>query len=232
MKGATREVKDKERADPVSSLLCQVFDCSIDLADTILVRGRLREFPGRATIVRRGDRISTLYVVVDGRAQAIAYSLDGQIVLLHEYRRGDFFGVVSPPYSATHDADVIAVEQICAFLLEGSVLAMLAEQHGCIGVALLTEMVDRLRRTASRMYEHVALSAVGRVHAELLRLAGERPDMTIRPCPVVADLALHVSTTRETASRAINALERRGIIRRDAESLTVVAPHRLEELIV
>ena len=32
--------------------------------------------------------------------------------------------------------------------------------------------------------------------------------------------------------RAINALERRGIIRRDGDGLTVVAPHRLEEMIL
>ena len=185
----------------------------------------------RATIVRRGDLISTLYVVVNGRAHAIVYSLDGQIVLLHEYRPGDFFGPVSPPYSAEHDADVVAVEQVSAFLLEGGVLALLAEQHGCIGMALLKVMVDRLQQTASRMYEHVALSAVGRVHAELLRQARQAPDLAIRPAPILSDLALRVSTTRETASRAVNALERRGIIRRGGDALVVIAPHRLEELI-
>jgi CRP-like cAMP-binding protein len=182
--------------------------------------------------VRKGDRISTLYVVINGRAHAIVYSLDGQIVLLHEYRPGDFFGVVSPPYSTTHDADVVAIEEVLSFLLEGSALALLAEQHGCIGLALLRVMVDRLHQTAARMYEHVALSAVGRVHAELLRQARQDPGLAIRPAPVLSDLALRVSTTRETASRAVNALERRGIIRRDADALLVVAPHRLEELIL
>lgn len=226
----TQSQVDRSRA--VCAVLGEVFNCSLDLADAIRSRGKVREFTGRATIVRQGDRISTLYVVVNGRAHAIVYSIDGQLVLLHEYRRGDFFGVVSPPYSATHDADVIAVEELTAFLLEGTVLALLAEQHGCIGVALLSVMVERLRRTTSRMFEHVALSAVGRVYAEILRQARQGPDLTIRPCPVLADLALHVSTTRETTSRAVNALERRGIIRRDAEALTVVAPHRLEELIV
>jgi len=218
--------------DPVCRLLCGVFDCSLDLAGHILVRGRIRRFEGRATMVRRGDRISTLYVIVTGRAHAIVYSMEGQAILLHEYRTGDFFGVVSPPYSATHDADVIAVEQVSAFLLDGGALALLAEQHGCIGLALLKVMVERLQQTASRMFEHVALSAVGRVHAELLRQARRSADLTIRPAPVLSDLALRVSTTRETASRAVNALERRGIIARDAESLKVVAPHRLEELIL
>lgn len=213
-------------------MLCGVFDCSVDLAGRIFLRGRIRDYDVRATLVRSGDRISTLYVVIAGRAHAIVYSIEGQQVLLHEYRPGDFFGVASPPYSAIHDADVVAVEQVSAFLLDGGVLALLAEQHSCIGLALLKVMVERLQRTAARMFEHVALSAVGRVHAELLRQARQTADLAIRPAPVLSDLALRVSTTRETASRAVNALERRGIIRRDGEALKVVAPHRLEELIL
>lgn len=232
MPGGGRAQDEGVADGDVCAILCGVFDCTADLADQIFRRGRLRDFPQRSAIVRQGDRITTLYIVAAGRAHAIVYSLDGQIVLLHEYLSGDFFGVVSPPYSAIHDADVIAVEDVSSFLLDGSVLALLAEQHGCIGLALLGAMVERLQQTQSRMYEHVALSAVGRVHAELLRRARQSADLAIRPAPVVADLALQVSTTRETASRAVNALERRGIIRRDADKLVVVAPHRLEELIL
>lgn len=232
MSGTDQNSEDAAADETIRRLLCGVFDCSIELAGNILVRGRRREFHARATIVRRGDQVSTLYVVVAGRAHAIVYSLEGQAVLLHEYRPGDFFGAVSPPYSATHDADVIAVETVSAFLLEGGTLALLAEQHGCIGLALLKVMVDRLQQTTTRMYEHVALSAIGRVHAEILRQARQDPELAIRPSPILSDLALHVSTTRETASRAVNALERRGIIRRDGDKLVVVAPHRLEELIL
>ncbi len=232
MSGAEQNRDNGTAHDSVCRLLCGVFDCSLDLAGNILLRGRLREYEARAVMVRQGDRISTLYVIVAGRAHAIVYSLDGQAVLLHEYRAGDFFGVVSPPYWATHDADVVAVEQVSAFLLDGGALALLAEQHGCIGLALLKVMVERLQQTASRMFEHVALSAAGRVHAELLRQARQSADLAIRPAPILSDLALRVSTTRETASRAVNALERRGIIRRDADALVVVAPHRLEELIL
>jgi CRP/FNR family transcriptional regulator, cyclic AMP receptor protein len=218
--------------ETICRLLCGVFDCSVELAGNILLRGKRREFHARATMVRQGEKLSTLFIVVTGRAHAIVYSLEGQAVLLHEYRPGDFFGAISPPYAGTHDADVVAVEAVCAFLLEGGVLALLAEQHGCIGLALLKVMVDRLQQTTTRMYEHVALSAVGRVHAELLRQARQNEELTIRPSPVLSDLALLVSTTRETASRAVNALERRGIIRRDGDRLVVVAPHRLEELIL
>lgn len=219
--------------DPgISHCLSDVFGCSAELAEQIRDRGRIRDYEVRRTIVNRGDRISTLYVVLAGRAHALVYSVEGQAVLLHEYRRGDLFGPVTSPYAATHDADVVAIEDVTAFLLDGMVLALLAERHACIGLALLKFMVDRLQQTSARMYEHAALSSVGRVHAELLRQARQSADLAIRPGPVLADLALRVSTTRETASRAVNALERRGIIRREPDALVVVAPHRLEELIL
>ncbi len=221
-----------EAEENVCRLLGDVFGCSLELAAQIRLRGKVRRYALRATIVRRGDRVSTLYVVIAGRAHAIVYSVDGQAVLLHEYRSGDFFGAIGPPYSTSQDADVVAVERLSAFLLEGAALAMLAEQHGCIALALLKVMVERLQQTSSRMFEQAALSSVGRVHAELLRLARASADLTIRPMPVLADLALRVSTTRETASRAVSALERRGIVRRSADGLTVVAPHRLEELVL
>jgi DNA-binding GntR family transcriptional regulator len=70
------------------------------------------------------------------------------------------------------------------------------------------------------------------VHAELLRQAREATDLTIRPAPILSELAVRVGSTRETVSRAVNALERRGIIRREAGALVVVSPRLLEELVL
>jgi CRP-like cAMP-binding protein len=217
---------------PILGLIRGVFGCPPDLAERIRSRGQIRDYRPRSCLVRSGDPVTVLFVIAAGLAQAIFYSAEGQPVLLHEYRSGDFFGAIGAPEQARHEADVIAVSEVSSFLLDGRELAMLAEQHGCIGLALLRVMIDRLQRTEARMYEHAALSSVGRIHAELLRQARQQPDLAIRPAPVLSDIALKVSTSRETVSRAVGALERRGIIRRTAEALVVVAPHRLEELVV
>lgn len=191
----------------------------------------MKDYRARAHLVKYGDPVTILFVIAAGLAQAIYYSAEGQPILLHEYRTGDFFGAIGDPRPGRHEADVVATSEVSSFLLDGRELALLAEQHGCIGLALLRVMIDRLQRTETRMYEHAALSSVGRIHSELLRQARRNPNFEIRPAPVLADLALRVSTSRETVSRAVNALERRGIIRRSADALTVVAPHRLAELI-
>ena len=202
--------------------------CPRETSEQILRHGRFRDYPAKAFLLRQGDRSSITFLIVAGRAHALLYSVDGQAVLLHEFGPGDLFGAMGGLDAAPEEADVVAVEAVRSFLLEAGILVSLAERHACIGLALTRLLHKRLRLTAARMYERAALSAGGRVCSELLRLAREGEGHAIRPAPVIADLALRVGTTRETASRTVNALERRGILRRDGDALTVVAPGRLE----
>jgi CRP-like cAMP-binding protein len=215
----------------------RAFGCTAETSAQIAARGRLRHYPPRACLVRQGDRSATAFLFVLGRAHALLYGADGQLILLHEYAAGDLFGALGGLGSAEEEADVVAVEAVRAFLLEAAALVALAERHGAIGLALSRLLLRRLRATAARMYERAALSAPGRVCAELLRLAREGQAreggrMAIRPAPVIAELALKVGTTRETASRTVSALERRGLVRREAGALLVVAPQRLEAELV
>jgi CRP-like cAMP-binding protein len=212
--------------------VARAFACSATVAAEVVRRGHLRRFAPRAVILRQGDWSTIAYLLVAGRAQALLYGAEGQLILLHDFRPGDLFGAVGEADPVRQEADVVAVEDVETFVLQAGDLAYLAGQHGAIGLALSRMLMARLRQTTARMYERAALSAVARVYAELLREATRSPDLRISPAPVLSELAIKVSTTRETASRAVNALERRGIIHRDQNSLTVVAPRALEELIV
>lgn len=227
--GETARVHQDET---VRIFVSQVFACPAEVAEQVLGRGRFRSFERQATILRQGDWLTLTYLLILGRAHALLYAAEGQIILLHEFGPGDLFGTLGEIDAVRQDADVVAVDEVRAFALESGDLALLAQQYGSIGLALSRMLLKRLRQTTERMYERTALSAIGRVYAELLRQARGAGGMAISPAPIIADLALRVATTRETASRAINGLERRGIIRRDAKGLTIVAPNRLEEMIL
>lgn len=206
--------------------------CSGETSAQILSQGRIRTYPAKTHLVRQGDRSTNAFLLILGRAHALLYTPDGQTFLLHEYGKGDLFGALPSLDGAAEDADVVAIEEVRSFLLGASALVGLAERHGCIGLALARLLLKRLHTTSTRMFERTALTATGRVCAELLRLALEGEELAIRPVPVIAELALRAATTRETASRTVNALERRGIIRRDSDALVVIAPRRLEEEII
>jgi CRP/FNR family transcriptional regulator, cyclic AMP receptor protein len=218
--------------DAARTVVAGVFLCSEDVAAIVVRTGRQRDFAASTTILHQGDAVRITHMLLVGRARALLYAADGQVVLLHEYLRGDLFGALATLEAVVQDSDVVAVEDVLSLVFDDRDLAQLAQQHGSIGLALSRMLLQRLRQTTARIFERTALSAAGRIHAEILRLARQSADLAINPTPIVSDLALRAGTTRETASRAINALERRGIIARDGGRLRVIAPRRLEEMIL
>lgn len=210
----------------------QVFACSLQTAEAISARATARGYPLRAVMLRQGDPGGETLLMIAGRAHALLYGADGQMVLLQEFLPGDMFGAFGDLDGRPHDADVVATEpaRVAAFLALD--FLALIETHACVGLAVSRLLLRQLRAATNRMAERVTLSAAGRVHAELLRLARLGDGHAIRPPPVLAALAVRVYSTRETVSRTINALERRGLIRRDDDALILVAPGRLEEMII
>jgi CRP/FNR family transcriptional regulator, cyclic AMP receptor protein len=219
-------------ADGLEPFIQRVFACSPDVAVAIARRAVEKGYGARTVIIRQGDDCAEAYLLIAGRAHALLYGAEGQSVLLHEFVAGDIFGAVVKADRSPEEADVVAVEDVRAALFLAMDFLALIEAHGCVGLALSRMLLRRLRTATERMVERVTLSVAGRVHAELLRLARTGDGVSIRPFPVISALAVRVQSTRESVSRTISDLERRGLIRRDADALVILAPHRLEAMIV
>jgi DNA-binding MarR family transcriptional regulator len=83
------------------------------------------------------------------------------------------------------------------------------------------------------MFELSALSAPGRIYAEILRMSVPSPDSQrrlIQPVPSLTALAVRVNTTRETVSRTVSDLEKRGLLQRVNDSFELVDPDQLARL--
>lgn len=216
----------------LNGFLQSVFACAPEVAETIGRRAADRRFAAAELVIRQGDPVGEAFLVWIGRARATVYTREGQAVLLQEFAAGDLFGALAEARSTASTADVTTVEASRMAVFAALELVTLAERHGCVGLALARSLLRQLQAATERMVARTTLSAFGRIYAELLRLADLDDGGTIRPAPVLAALAGRVQTTRETASRAVNALERRGVVRRDGEAMVIVARHRLEDLVV
>jgi CRP-like cAMP-binding protein len=216
----------------LNAFLQKTLGCSADVAASIGRRAVERRYPVRAIIIRQGDRIDATFLLVAGRVHALSFGADGHLVLVHEFLAGDFFGAVAQAEPLPADTDVQAVEssRTAVFLLRD--FLGLIETYGCVGVAVSKMLLKQLRATAAKMVERATLSATGRIYAELLRLAKLGDGRAIRPAPMLSTLAIRVQSTRETVSRTVNALVRRGIVRREGSAFIIVAPQRLEDMIV
>ncbi len=214
------------------SAIRAAFGCSDEIARVVDGLTHLVHTDPDGTILYAGESAPYVFLLLQGRAQAVVYSAQGQLVLLDTYAEGDLFGEVDIVGTTTAWDQVIAVTAVDSGRLRQQDFVMLLESHPSLAMAVLRQVTARLSRTARRMVERSTLSATGRIYAELLRQAGEGDGRTIRPVPTMTELALIVQSTRETVSRTINDLERRGYITRDKDALMIVAPHRVQELII
>lgn len=208
------------------------FGCAEDVARIIDSLAQLVKSEPEGTILWAGQAAPYVFLLIEGRAQAVVYSSQGQLVLLDTYAPGDLFGDLHDVEGASTADEVIAVTQVEAGRIRQQDFVTLLENHPALALAVLRQVTARLSRTARRMVERTTLSATGRIYAELLRQARAQDGRTISPVPTMTELALIVQSTRETVSRTINDLERRGYITRDKDTMMIIAPHRVEELII
>ncbi len=213
------------------AIFASAFGCDAALASVVAQQARYRSWPNRSTIIADGESFDAIVLIVGGRARMLAYGVDGRFVVVQDFAVGDLFGEGALVDDGVAGGEIVAIEPVEAGSFATPVFVALMSTHPCIAMAVSRLLVARLGAATRRLVEGATLSAVGRVHAELLREARAGLGMTISPAPVLAELARTVQTTRETVSRAISVLEKRGIVRRTADVLTVVAPHRLEELV-
>jgi CRP-like cAMP-binding protein len=216
----------------LQSFIQRTFACSPDVASAIAARAQKRGYPARGAMVRQGEPCTSTFLLVIGRARALLVTPDGRLVHLCDYAPGDLFGALNAAAGGVQVAEVAAVDHVEAAVFRAVDFLALLETYACVGLTLSKALVRQLGHLTGQMMARTTLSATGRVHAELLRLADAQGGLRISPPPVLSALALRVQSTRETVSRTIGALERRGIIRRDGEALTIVARRRLEEMVV
>lgn len=209
------------------SAISAVFGCSDALAAAL---GREMSYASAAhktVIAHQGDQAQHCWLILDGTVRVQLIGWDGQRVQLAYHGPGEIFGAY--PHATACRADIIANGNVQMLRIATPALVSLAESHAPIACGLSRLLARQLDMALDRMAARTTLSAAGRVHCELLRLADD--DNRIDPVPTVTALALSVNTSRETASRTIAALERRGIVSRDGQAMTIQARRMLQEMV-
>lgn len=208
--------------------VAMVLPCGPEVAALLADAGRVRRWARRATIARQGDGVATIWLVIEGRVKIESSSAAGRSSQLALHGPGDWVGQYARATAALADISVVEPAVLLAF--PTGVLPGLAERHPALGAALAASFARQLETMTARLDARSTLTARGRICSELLARAGA--GLIIVPPPVVAELAHAAQTTRETASRMIAELERRGIVVRDAAGLRISSPRLLSDLVI
>ncbi len=190
-------------------------------------------FKRGSTILSQQDTSKSVYCLLSGEAKALLFSEDGDEVWLDGFKEGDLFGEIAMLSSAPRTADIVATTMVTVAVFHEEAFLSLMEKHGSIGIKMSQMLAHRVQQTTRRLFELNALSAKGRVYAELLRMAVPiegSEHLEIKKLPTFTVFAKKVNSTRETVSRTVNELERMGFVTRDNHHLLITDPQALEEL--
>jgi CRP-like cAMP-binding protein len=194
-----------------------------------------REHPANRVILLENDWGSSVYFILGGWVKIRTYNLDGKEVTLNIVGKGEVFGEMAPLDEVPRSTDVITLTSTMVANMPAKDFVHLLNTEPQAGIRLAKLMARRLRQVNRRLRLRES-DSTSRVADILLFLAegqgtqsGSRIDIPNLPHRELSSLS---GMARETVTRVLGKLERKGLIQRTPESFSIVDVDALEDLLV
>lgn len=189
-------------------------------------------------ILEDDDSVQALFLIASGEVKVYVSGSDGRETILSLLSKGDFFGEMSLIDGEPRSASVKAVTEAELLILRREHFLRQVEKNTDLAMGLLVEMSKRIRKANRQISSLAMLTVYGRVAATILNLMQERGVRVhaeagnmvtvIRNRPTQQQLAEMSGTTRETVSRVLSSLAKKGTISLVGKDLVI---HEEDELL-
>ena len=190
-----------------------------------------RRVERREIIIKRGQCDAGLGFLIEGRLQAVNFTLDGKEVGADFIDAGDFFGELSVIDARPAPEYIIAVAPSRVTFLDRDRARELRFSTPAGAAAVAARLAERLRRAASHRAVLALPSSFQRVCAQLAALAQPAKGgmvLIVMP-PTHQEIAMMVNTSRETVTRTLQFLQGMKVVTRDGNALVVHLPETLQQ---
>jgi CRP/FNR family transcriptional regulator, cyclic AMP receptor protein len=186
----------------------------------------VRRLTRRGVLAAEGSIPPSVFVIVAGRVRSVRRSDSGREVTLETFGVGDLLAdaVVAPERPLSNDWE--ATESTEVLVISREVFVAQMEAVPGLALTLTGQMLSRLERS-KQLAAGLALADVpGRVTAALRALADaqgqpEADGVVVQNRPTQQELANSIGACRETVSRVVSDLARRGLITPRGRALVI-----------
>ncbi len=193
-----------------------------------------RTHPPNQVILLENDWGGSVYFILEGWVKIRTYNLDGKEVTLNIIGKGEVFGEMAAMDEVPRSTDVITLTPTKISSIPAQDFVDLIRSEPLAGVSLVQLMSKRLRQVNRRLRLREA-DSMSRVADTILFLAEgqgrqveqgtEIPNLPHRELSSLSGLA------RETVTRVLTKLEKKGLIQRDQDVLCIPNLTALERFI-
>ncbi|MEO0455137.1 MAG: Crp/Fnr family transcriptional regulator [Cyanobacteria bacterium P01_A01_bin.114] len=194
-----------------------------------------RRHPAGQVILLENDWGNSVYFILEGWVKIRTYNLDGKEVTLNILGKGELFGEMAPLDEVPRSTDVITLVPTVIGSMPAQDFVTLLKSEPLAGIRLAKLMARRLRQVNRRLRLRESDSQ-SRVADILLFLADgqgqigetgvEIPNLPHRELSSLSGLA------RETVTRVLSKLEKKGLIVRERDIVGIPDIDALERLLV
>ena len=180
-------------------------------------------FARRAVVLNKGEPSHALGFLIEGRLQAVDFTLDGREVGIYFVEAGDYFGELSIVDGEPNTEFIISVARSRAAFLPREIARRLMFESPVVAERISTRLARRLRSTASQRRLLGLPSPFQRLCAQLLMLIEHQQSdqPVVHAPPTHQEIAIMIDASRETVTRAFQALQAQRILRRDGDLLRI-----------
>ena len=194
-----------------------------------------RTHPANHVILLENDWGTSVYFILEGWVKIRTYNLDGKEVTLNILGKGELFGEMAALDEAPRSTDVITLAPTVIANMPAQDFVQLIQTEPLAGVRLSQLMARRLRQVNRRLRLRESDSML-RVADTLLFLAEgqgvqSQTGMQIPKLPH-RELSSFSGLTRETVTRVLTKLEKKGLILRNQQLFCIPDLQALESLII
>jgi CRP/FNR family cyclic AMP-dependent transcriptional regulator len=169
---------------------------------------------------------TAVYIILDGIVKIYSTKEDLKEVTYALLSGRDFFGEMSVLDGDTRSASANAVTKVEALKINRDFFIDLLHKYPQVSIALIRELISRLRKSDSQIRSLSLEDAQGKVASVIMRLADEvgrikKGKVEIDNFVSQQELASMAATSRETISRVLTVFEKEGLIERESNKLSV-----------
>ena len=126
-----------------------------ELPDAVAAAGKLRNYAKGEAIIREGDILEGLYLVISGRVALETRNASGQVITMMTFERGEFFGEKSLVTGAPSEVTIRALEDVDVLLLGRELVHDLSKTNPLLSRRLADVMAAR-RKSVLKVREEAA----------------------------------------------------------------------------
>ena len=183
----------------------------------LLKAAEKRKFRKNKVIFFEDEFGDIFFLILRGKIKVSKLSREGREIVLSVLKEGDFFGEMSLLNNEPRSASAIAMEDSELLVLKQQNFLTILYENKLFLRKLLSVLSYRLRKADKKIADLALLKVYGRVAQLLLDIAKkegsplEHGEVSIKG-PSKKEMASMVGASRETVSRSINELKRKGYI--------------------